>query len=140
MEWLVTGTDSAILPPPVAEKCAANKASGAPSQRVFLPLREDLQLHSSFPFADGAPAWTIQDPVSNRFFRIGWLEYECLLRWHLPPESIAKDISAHTALEVVEAQVNAFAQFLEKNHLLRASAEQIEQLQKRSGEKKWMSA
>lgn len=136
----MTGTDSAILPPPVAEKCAANKASGAPSQRVFLPLREDLQLHSSFPFADGAPAWTIQDPVSNRFFRIGWLEYECLLRWHLPPESIAKDISAHTALEVVEAQVNAFAQFLEKNHLLRASAEQIEQLQKRSGEKKWMSA
>ena len=47
-------------------------------------LRQDLRLYASGPGADGGPTWAIQDPVSNRFFRIGWLEFECLLRWYLP--------------------------------------------------------
>ena len=64
-----------------------------------VPLRDDLQLHPGAPFADGAPSWAIQDPVSNRFYRIGWLEYECLLRWHLPPAQIAAQIRADGVLD-----------------------------------------
>lgn len=104
------------------------------------PLRDDLRLHASAPFPDGAPAWAIQDPVSNRFYRIGWMEYECLLRWHLPPALIARDITAHTALDVDESQVLEMAQFLDQHHLLRASPQKVEKLQKKSGEAKWKSA
>ena len=30
------------------------------------PLREDLRLHEAAPDKDGAPAWSIQAPVTNR--------------------------------------------------------------------------
>ena len=52
-------------------------------RRLLPPLREDLRLHEAAPERDGSPAWTIQDPVGNRFFRIGWLEFELLAHWRL---------------------------------------------------------
>ena len=62
------------------------------------PLREDLRLHEIAAGRDGAPAWSIQDPVTNRFYRIGWLEFECLLRWPGDPAAIADDIARTTPL------------------------------------------
>lgn len=67
---------------------------------AFEPLRQDLRLYDSGPARDGSPCWAIQDPVVNRFYRIGWLEYECLLRWPGDPERIAADIEANTPLVV----------------------------------------
>ena len=46
-------------------------ASKLPAQ--LPPLREELQLHAAAPYSDGSPAWVIQDPVNNRFYRIGYL-------------------------------------------------------------------
>lgn len=103
------------------------------------PLRDDLKLYESAAYADGAPAWVIQDPVTNRFYRIGWLEYECLLRWHLPPARIAHEICTGTTLEVDEEQVLEFAKFLDQHNLLRATPKKVELLQKKSGEAKWKS-
>lgn len=107
----------------------------------ILPLREDLHLFPAATEADGSPTWVIQDPVSNRFFRIGWAEYECLLRWPNQAAKIAEDVSLHTALELDEAQVNDFAQFLEKNYLLQLSPQGVErlkeQLQKAPSWKDW---
>ncbi|WP_200843876.1 site-2 protease family protein [Pantoea sp. 18069] len=77
--------------------------------------------------------------MSNRFYRIGWLEYECLLRWNLPPARIAQGISASTTLQVDEEQVAEFAKFLDQHSLLRATPQKVEQLQKKSGEAKWKS-
>lgn len=116
------------------------QAANAPPAPPAPPVRDDLRLHPSAPFADGAPAWAIQDPVSNRFYRIGWFEYECLLRWHAPPAQIASDITARTTLQVEESQVTDFAKFLDQNNLLRASPQKVEQLQKKSREAKWKSA
>lgn len=87
------------------------------------PLRQDLRLYESGPGKDGAPAWAIQDPVRNRFYRIGWLEYECLLRWPQDPRQIAEDIAATTPLAVEAAQVEDFARFLDRHQLLMPSAE-----------------
>ena len=120
-----------------SSKAAANKQPKAAPPAP--PLREDLKLHSSAPFPDGAPAWAIQDPITNRFYRIGWLEYECLLRWHMPPSLIAQDINASTTLEVDEEQITEFAKFLDQHSLLRATPQKVEQLQKKSGEAKWKS-
>lgn len=86
-------------------------------------LRQDLQLHESGPTPDGAPAWVIQDPVRNRFFRIGWLEYECLLRWPNDPERIAQEIATTTPLAVDAEQVVQFGRFLEQHQLLLPSSE-----------------
>ncbi len=82
------------------------------------PLRQDLRLHESGPGRDGSPSWAIQDPVSNRFYRIGWLECECLLRWPGDPAQIAADIAATTPLAVDADQVTQFGEFLERHHLL----------------------
>lgn len=57
---------------------------------------------------DGAPSWVIQDPVCNTFYQIGWLEYECLLRWSGEPERMAAEIEASTPLVVDAEQVAAF--------------------------------
>lgn len=100
-------------------------------------LREDLRLHESGSDADGAPIWAIQDPVTNRFYRIGWLEYECLLRWPDDPQRIADDINANTALLVDAEQVEAFAQFLEAHQLVRPTQRTRERMQTQAHEPGW---
>lgn len=104
---------------------------------ICLPLREDLRLFESAPERDGTPTWAIQDPVNNRFYRIGWLEYECLLRWPGKPEVIAADITQHTALDVDEELVQEFAQFLEQNRLVRPSAQGIERMKQQGNSPGW---
>nr|WP_221189721.1 site-2 protease family protein [Azomonas macrocytogenes] len=100
-------------------------------------MREDLRLHEAAPDRDGAPVWSIQDPVTNRFYRIGWLEFECLLRWPGDPRRIAEDISANTALYVLPEQVEAFATFLARHNLLRAEGERLRQLVAQASQPGW---
>ncbi|MBP9219329.1 MAG: hypothetical protein KBD39_08485 [Sterolibacterium sp.] len=88
-----------------------------------LALRQDLRLYESGSDAQGAPTWVIQDPVSNRFYRIGWLEYECLLRWPNDPQVIAREIEQATPLAVAPEQVAAFGRFLDQHQLLLPSAQ-----------------
>lgn len=85
---------------------------------TLLPLRQDLRLFDSGTDRDGAPQWTIQDPVRNRFFRIGWLEYECLQHWGGTPDAVAQAIADTTPLAVDAASVTQFARFLAQNQLL----------------------
>ena len=84
-----------------------------------MPLREDLRLHEAAPEGDGSPAWSIQDPLSNRFYRIGWFEFECLLRLPGAPAAIAEDISRSTPLAADAEMVTSFVDFLQRHHLLR---------------------
>ncbi|HPP47767.1 MAG TPA: site-2 protease family protein, partial [Accumulibacter sp.] len=104
---------------------------------VFMPLREDLRLLEAAPDADGAPAWSIQDPVSNRFFRIGWLEFECLLRWPADPARIAADISAATPLNVDAQTVENFGRFLAQHRLLRPTPATVRQLASEAAQPGW---
>jgi putative peptide zinc metalloprotease protein len=90
-----------------------------PLAQPLAPLREDLRLFAGAPYPDGSPAWIIEDPVRNRHFRIGWLEFECLARWHLLPAAMLEDIRKQTPLQPDGAQVLQFAGFLHHNQLLR---------------------
>lgn len=101
------------------------------------PLREDLRLHEVAPGKDGAPAWSIQDPVTNRFYRIGWLEFECLLRWPGDPAAIADDIARTTPLAADKELVEDFARFLVQHHLVRPSAQEVDRLATRAGAMGW---
>lgn len=90
---------------------AAARPSGPPPQ---LPaLRDEVCLHPGPRSPDGAPSWTLEDPSAGRWFRIGWLEFEALVRWHLgTPEAIAEAIANETALKPTPEQIEALARFL----------------------------
>ncbi|WBV42790.1 HlyD family efflux transporter periplasmic adaptor subunit [Pseudoroseomonas cervicalis] len=84
-------------------------------------LRSDLRLHSGPRRADGAPGWTLEDPGRFRFFRLGWLEVECLAEWHRgTAAAVAAAVAARTTLRPAPEQVAALGDFLARNELTRA--------------------
>lgn len=84
------------------------------------PLREELTLLPGPRQAGGAPTWTLHDPAANRFFRIGWREFEMLSRWHLgEPGAVAEAVNRETTLTVSADDVGGFAEFLGRHSLLR---------------------
>jgi len=107
---------SAVLGAPPNPPARANP----PQQPLSLPpLREDLKLFAASKNRDGSPAWVIQDPVSNRFYRIGWMEFEVLTRWKMrDPALIAADITDMTTLLVTSEQVEEVAQFFRQQQLV----------------------
>ncbi|WP_341668522.1 HlyD family efflux transporter periplasmic adaptor subunit [Alcaligenes sp. SDU_A2] len=86
------------------------------------PLRQDLQLHAAARNTDGSPAWMIQDPVTNRFFRIGWLEFELLRRWQHDPQALLEQLEQETPLDADAETLDDLVKFLEHNSLLRADS------------------
>lgn len=103
------------------------------------PLREDLRLSEALPGNDGEPCWMIHDTVVNRFYRIGWLEFECLLRWERTPRQICDQISAQTPLKPEVEQVLGLRRFLEQHQLLRPDAEALKRLREQSEGNQWLT-
>lgn len=103
-----------------------------PSELPLAPLREDLRLSEAAITASGEPSWVIEDTVINRYYQIGWLEFECLLRWGQTPKQISAQITEETALQPDADQVLEFSQFLEHNQLLRPNMQATDRLSKRS--------
>lgn len=98
------------------------------------PLREELRLYPTNPNSDGSPAWLLQDPIANRFFRIGWIDFELLLRWSSGnPKQIIESINTTTTLTVSIEDLKALFFFLEQNNLLQVSTQDaVEGLQQRA--------
>jgi len=97
-------------------------------------LREELALFAGPRLADGQPSWTLHDPVRNQFFRIDWLTFEILSRWHLATaQAVVDDIHQATPLRPEVGDVEAVAVFLKDRQLVqtdgvasaRAMAEQL---------------
>lgn len=101
----------------------ASLADPAAVPRTALPaLREELALHASAPAPDGSPAWVLQDPVRNLFFRIDWLAFEILSRWHIGSIRRIRDaLMRETTLQAGEGDVRAVLEFLRSNELLVAA-------------------
>jgi putative peptide zinc metalloprotease protein len=86
------------------------------------PLREELAIHPGPRGIDGAPSWTLHDPLRNQFFRLSWPAFEMLRRWHLAePEAVAEDVRRHTTLELEADDVTELAEFLMRGQLLQAA-------------------
>lgn len=93
-------------------------------EAIHLPaLREDIALQKAAPGRDGTPHWNLYDPVRNRFFRIGWLEFELLSRWRegLEAEALCAAVRTETPLQADVEDALMLLQFLQDNELLRAS-------------------
>jgi putative peptide zinc metalloprotease protein len=100
---------------------AGEAAAGPARGKAELgPLRDELVLEPGPSLRGGAPSWTLYDPTSNRFHRIGWLEFEILCRWHLGScDDIAARIREETTLRPSAQDVERFAQFAARSELLR---------------------
>jgi putative peptide zinc metalloprotease protein len=44
-------------------------------------LREELRIEPSAPLVNGAPSWTLFDPVRHAFFQLGRIEFQIFTRW-----------------------------------------------------------
>jgi putative peptide zinc metalloprotease protein len=102
-----------------------------PAKPTKVPLlRDELRLIQAANNADGSPAWMIQDPINNKFYRIGWLDFELLLRWELVNiANIVADVKNETTLDVDEDNVAELVAFLNQNKLLQStSAEAVNRL------------
>jgi putative peptide zinc metalloprotease protein len=86
------------------------------------PLREELSLHPGPVGHDGAPTWTLHDPLRNKFFRLSWPAFEVLARWHLGnPEEIAAAVAAETTLFLEAEEVKEMAALFAGGQLLKPS-------------------
>lgn len=95
-------------------------AMPAPADRPLPPLREDVALLTGPAAREGSPTWTLHDPVTNRYFRIGWLEFEILSRWKTGrPAEIVERVNAETTLRIAIADVERLARFLDQSELVR---------------------
>ncbi|OGT63122.1 MAG: hypothetical protein A3E85_04050 [Gammaproteobacteria bacterium RIFCSPHIGHO2_12_FULL_45_12] len=98
-----------------------------PNPPLKLPkLRNGLTFSFSDYDPDGKPQWLIHDAGRNKFFVIGWMEYEILIRWTLEePQKIIDAILSETTLHVEMADIKHIAQFLIHNYLVQQSGYQI---------------
>jgi len=107
-------------------------------ERRLPPLREELSLHAGPQAADGSPTWVIEDPLSGRYFRLGWFEFEVVSRWHLGSlKAIAQDICDHTPLQRDAAACEGVLAFLSTHNLLQSRGEQaIQRMREQAGRMK----
>jgi putative peptide zinc metalloprotease protein len=86
--------------------------------------REDLALQAAPRGIDGAPHWNLYDPVRNRFFRIGWLEFMLLSNWQsgMTIDSLCAKVKQDSPLQPDSDDVLGLLRFLEQNELLRAAS------------------
>jgi putative peptide zinc metalloprotease protein len=98
-----------------------------PTGPLILPaLRNGI----TFAFGDydtnGKPHWLIHDPGRNKFFIIGWIEYEILERWGMRvAEAIVEDVNTQTTLQIDIPDVENVLRFLQNNYLIQQSGYNI---------------
>jgi len=89
------------------------------------PLREDIDLYPGPRKQDGSPTWSLHDTVNNRFFRIGWLEFELLSRWKTGLSSaLLQQVNARTTLHAELADIMELLDFLKSNQLVQSRGKQ----------------
>lgn len=96
-------------------------------QDIHLPrLRQDLQLNPAPP-EDGAPTWTLYDPAANKYYKIGWLEFECLARMGSCKmvSDLVKKVRAETTLDIDDDDAGALVTFLVVHNLVQADNAQL---------------
>lgn len=84
-------------------------------------MRRDLELYPGPAGAEGAPSWTLFDPLRQRFFRLGWVEGVILSQWGIGTKEAVEKAAAKVAGAVVTgARVEEVGQFLATNELLQS--------------------
>ena len=95
-----------------------------PSALPLPPLRDEVALVRGPDGLDGWPTYTLHDPVRNRFFRLGWPEFEMLARWTAGRVgALIERLRAETVVDATPQDVQALVGFLVANGLTRAETQ-----------------
>ena len=91
----------------------------SPESAVLPKIRQDLKLYPGPKHRDGSPGWRILDPVRNRFFEIGWLEFQLLSHWSEDDtvEELIDLVSQDSSVQPTVKEVAGFVAFLDNNQL-----------------------
>lgn len=114
---------------------------GSNDDMVLIPLRRELRLYPAAQ-EEGRPGWTLEDPVRNRFFRLGRHQVEQLARWDCGfAQRLCELLGQEAGLTLEADEVAQFQQFLLKNALLQPGHPAVENhLETRSRQKtSWWS-
>lgn len=91
-------------------------------------LRSGITFAFSDYDKDGKPQWLIHDSSRNKFFIIGWVEYEILERWYLgDPQAIIDAVHNDTTLNIDMDDIDSLLKFLTHNYLTQQTGYQIYQ-------------
>lgn len=90
---------------------------------MHLPaLRPDLQISPASPALDGAPQWTLADPLRGRYFKLGVEAMRLLRHWHLgQAEAILQAANAEPGQPLGAAELDEMLRFLRGHDLIVAS-------------------
>ena len=99
----------------------------APAGATALPpLREEIGIFPGPAALDGSPSWTLHDPVVNRFYRLGWPEFEMISRWDTASVGdVVARVNAETTLDIEPDDVDQLRRFLLSCDLLRVTGPQV---------------
>src|SRR5882724_972956 len=90
------------------------------------PLRTSISVAFSDYDSEGKPQWLINDSGRNKFFIIGWVEYELLERWSLgDSQKLIDSVNRETTLHVDQEDVEGLIRFLTYNYLIKQTGYQI---------------
>jgi putative peptide zinc metalloprotease protein len=98
---------------------ATNTQSGS---MPLPPIREDIAVFRGPTALDGSPTYTLHDPTRNRFYRLGWPEFEIISRWNaMTAEALIDRVSAETTLAIEPEDIDEICIFLSSHDLFRVS-------------------
>ncbi|WP_110690925.1 efflux RND transporter periplasmic adaptor subunit [Salinicola endophyticus] len=84
-------------------------------------LRPDLQLSPAAPGLDGAPQWTLADPLRGRYFKLGAAAVRLLRHWALgEPQRVLAAANAEPGLPLGTDELTEMLSFLSQHDLVAA--------------------
>ena len=76
------------------------------------PLRKGISCTFGEYDVHGKPHWMLSDAGRNKFFIIGWAEYQIYEHWHLGNvEDIIETINNKTTLNIDQSEIESFYKF-----------------------------
>lgn len=93
---------------------------------MMLPaLRADLQLSAGAPGLDGAPQWTLADPLRGKYFKLGAPAMRLLRHWALgDPQQVLNAANAEPGIPLTVQAIEELLRFLRGHDLVSAVDEE----------------
>lgn len=94
---------------------------------------DDFRLPDIYPYlkiykapdnqSSGEPVWTLHDPLANTYFRLDWMEFECISRFATvgTAKNLVETVNRDTTLTVGVEDIKRIVSFLEQNGLTAGS-------------------
>jgi putative peptide zinc metalloprotease protein len=91
----------------------------APEAPPLPGLRQELQINPGAPLVNGAPSWTLFDPIRHAFFQLGRIEFRIFKRWSSGSFDGLADELSEDGLdgEEIDATIARVVEFSLTNHL-----------------------